>query len=370
MGIWVFYYLRFTNYAGIGIIETFLFIAATASEIPTGAIADLFGKKNTLVISFLLQTLGMSILALFPHLSWVIFGALIGGIGGSFYSGTLDALVYDSLKVTGKEKLFDKIISKITSISLISPAICGIIGGFLYVIKPNLPFFANALFYFLAIPLVLFFVEPNIKEKKTFSFQNFFQQMKYGFRELFKSSIIIEQTILLVITGSIAVICLQMLNDFLGVEFGFKPTQLAIVWAFLYVICAGVSYLTPILGKYISYKTLAISLGFIIAFSLIVSPFLGVATLILGGISIGIRAISQTIYENVSSVLVNENTQSQYRTTTLSTFNLLKNIPYMFSAYFLGTLADKISSIHVAFFLGIILLGFILLQTVVFRKKI
>lgn len=45
LGIWVFYYLQFTNYAGIGIIETVLIITMTLTEIPTGAIADLFGKQ-------------------------------------------------------------------------------------------------------------------------------------------------------------------------------------------------------------------------------------------------------------------------------------------------------------------------------------
>jgi len=47
LGIWIFYYLRFTNYAGIGLIETVLTVTTTLSEIPTGAVADLLGKKKT-----------------------------------------------------------------------------------------------------------------------------------------------------------------------------------------------------------------------------------------------------------------------------------------------------------------------------------
>ena len=46
LGIWVFYYLRFTNYAGIGIIESVMILTMTVGEIPTGAIADLLGKKK------------------------------------------------------------------------------------------------------------------------------------------------------------------------------------------------------------------------------------------------------------------------------------------------------------------------------------
>lgn len=46
VGIWIFYYPKVTNYAGIGLIETVLIVVATLSEVPTGVIADLFGKKQ------------------------------------------------------------------------------------------------------------------------------------------------------------------------------------------------------------------------------------------------------------------------------------------------------------------------------------
>jgi len=45
LGIWVFYYLRFTDYAGIGFLEAVMITTATIGEIPTGAIADILGKK-------------------------------------------------------------------------------------------------------------------------------------------------------------------------------------------------------------------------------------------------------------------------------------------------------------------------------------
>ncbi|MCD8485138.1 hypothetical protein LRY60_06175 [Candidatus Woesebacteria bacterium] len=37
LGIWVPYYLLFTNYAGIGIIETTVVVSAFLMELPTGA---------------------------------------------------------------------------------------------------------------------------------------------------------------------------------------------------------------------------------------------------------------------------------------------------------------------------------------------
>lgn len=52
LGIWVYYYLRFTNYAGIGLIESIMILTMTVGEIPTGAIADLLGKKELYRLHF------------------------------------------------------------------------------------------------------------------------------------------------------------------------------------------------------------------------------------------------------------------------------------------------------------------------------
>ena len=50
LGIWILYYLRFTNYTGIGLIEAVVITTGFIFEIPTGALADLIGKKKTIII--------------------------------------------------------------------------------------------------------------------------------------------------------------------------------------------------------------------------------------------------------------------------------------------------------------------------------
>lgn len=366
LGVWVFYYLLFTNYAGIGLIETGLIVAMTVGEIPTGAVADLFGKKATLIVSFILHIIGMSMVAFALNFYWLFIGIIIAGVGVSFYSGTIDALIYDSLKQLGQQDRYDKVISRYTSISLIGPAICSVIGGFLYVMKPNYPFIAQVMCFIVALILTFFIQEPKIKDAVSFSFENFLKQTRSGFHQLFKDNFVIEQTILLLSTGGIIVICDEMLNSFLGVEFKFSPSQLAILWAAIYLVAAVASHYTPYLKKLTSYKNVAVLVGILIAVSLMVSPVLG---MILGGLTLVLRSSLQAVYGNVSSVLINETTESQYRATTLSTFNLMKNIPYVASAFFIGSLADHFSAINIAFFLGMILLVLIAFQAGIYMNK-
>ncbi|MBP9718872.1 MAG: MFS transporter [Candidatus Levybacteria bacterium] len=352
LGIWIFYYLRFTDYAGIGLIETSLVIAMAISEIPTGAVADLLGKKKTLFVSFLLQAIGGYMMAFAPHVSWLIVAVFIMGIGGAFYSGTLEALVYDSLKQKGQEATYNKVISHITSLGLAVPAICSILGGFLYIMQPNLPFLANALAYSLALIFCLFLIEPKIDTEK-FSMKNLLVQTQYGFHQLFKENYIRKQMIILLAIGLVVVICDEMLNSFLGVEFGFKPESIGILWAVIYLVSAFASQLTPYITKFMPYDKSIILIGVLIAVSLIVSPWLG---LVIGGFSLLLRSSLQAVYGNVSSIIINDHTESRYRATTLSTFNLIKNIPYVLTAYLLGSMADTYSAVVLASILGVVLM--------------
>lgn len=363
LGIWIFYYLRFTNYAGIGLIETILIVTMTLAEIPTGAVADLFGKKKTLILAFLLEAVGAYMMAFAPNYTTILWSVFVMCVGGAFYSGTLDALVFDSLKSDGKEEKFDKIISNLSSIALIAPAICSIIGGFVYGIDVRLPFLLNAMGYTIGFVLSMFLIEPVVDTEK-FSFANFVSQTKYGLLELFKNSNVKFQTILMLSIGFIVVISSEMVDSFLSFEFGFTDKQMGILWSLIFVLSAFSSQLTPFINRLFGLKNSLFLVGLLMAVTFIISPYIG---LFLGGLSLILRSSSQGIFGNLSSIVINNNTESRFRATTISTFNMIKNIPYLLMAYFIGSISDLISAKNVSMYLGIALV--ILLVISLFRLK-
>jgi MFS family permease len=356
LGIWVFYYLRFTNYAGIGIIETTLILTMTLAEIPTGAVADLFGKKKTLILAFLLEAIGSFIMATAGSFEIIAFSVFVMCVGGAFYSGTIDALVFDTLKQHGEESSYDKKISNINTISLITPAICSILGGFLYKLNPTFPFFANGIGYVTGFLASFFLIEPAIDTEK-FSLTGYISQTKQGFKELFKTVVIKQQTIYLLSIGFLIVISSEMLNGFLAIEFGFIEEQQGILWSIIFFVSALASQLTPKIMKIFKGNSSITFLGVIICFSFLISPFAG---LIVGGLSLVFRASSEGIYSNLSSILINNSTESRYRATTISTFNMIKNIPYVLSAYFVGLISDEFSAKNTALYLGVLLAIYII----------
>jgi MFS family permease len=356
LGIWVFYYLKGTNYAGIGLIETVLIVTMTITEIPTGAIADIFGKKKTLFMSYLLLALGNFLMSASANFYILITSVFISAVGVSLGSGTLEALVYDSLKQEKREDLYNKNIANIYTIQLIAIAICGAGGGFLYKLNSGIPFLVTGLFYLLGGIVCLLLTEPKIDSVK-YSVKSYLNQLSKGITQLLNAK---EITWLLLSVGFVVVITDEMLNSVLGVEFGFGAEAMGVFWAGIFLVSAAANQLIPIINKNINEKLAIVFTGLVIGLSLVISPWLG---LLAGGLSLLIRNSFQSIYYGLSSVSINKVTASKYRATTLSTFNMIKNLPYVLGAYFFGFLADKYSAKKTAFYLGIVLIILLLTST-------
>ncbi len=365
LGTWVFYYLLFTDYAGIGLAETIMIATYFIMEIPSGAIADLLGKKRTLTLAFFLIVLGEISIAFAPGFAFLILAIFVASIGGSFNSGTQEAIVYDTLKETGKEGIYSKVVSNMQTLRLLGMAISGAGGGFLYAISPNLPFLATGIAAFIGMVLTLFLKEPKVDTEK-FSWANFVNQTQHGIKQLFKTPIIKRQSLLLISISFFTVIMYEVLNDVLAVEFGFDPKQLGVLWAVLIIIAAGVSQLTTWIKRHFSSSLIFILIGGVMAVTLLVSPFAGI---IAGGITLLIRISLHALFDNLSSVIINDNTESTYRATTISTFNLLKNVPYVVGAYFIGYAMDLISAKMFAFYLAIPFIVLVMFHGINIKKK-
>lgn len=339
LAVWVFYYLLFTDYAGIGLIEAVMALVFVVMEVPSGALADLIGRKRSLVLAFFLIFAGNMLMAFAPTYAYLILSAVIISVGFSFYSGTAEALAYDTLKIAGQAKEYDKVISRIKGIEALALSLASAAGGFLYFISFNLPFVATGLAGFVGMVVALFLVEPAVDSEK-FSWAGFWAQNKQGLGQLAKTKHIRRLTWLLLSIAFITTICFEMLEDILAVEFGFQAHQLGLFWAVVTLSAGLASQLTPILKRKFNIRFLYMAIGTVIATALFVSPWAG---FLAGALSIFIRDILLVVFDNLTSIIINNNTESRFRATTISTFNLARSIPYIFVAYFIGYIMDVFS---------------------------
>lgn len=358
LGTWVFFYLQFTNYAGIGLIETTMIITMTMFEIPTGAIADLLGKKYTLYASFLIMSFGNCVMALAGNFSVLLISVFIQSVGATLFSGTLDALVYDSLKVQHREPLFDRVISRISSLQLVAIVVAGTLSGFFFSLNPSYPYFAVAFVYFIGAILCLFLTEPPIDSVK-FSLKNYLLQTRQGFKILFSPQIK-PQIFLLITIAGILTIADEMGETVFSVNLGYDPSTIGSFFAVIFLIASLASQLTPLISKKFKPLSIVYLLGLIAGITFLVSPWVGI---VVGTATLIIRQITATLIGNSNSLVINQLTESKYRATTISTFNMVKNLPYVVSAVFIGRLFDLYSAKVVYGFLGLILLVLMILQS-------
>ncbi|HQM16146.1 MAG TPA: MFS transporter [Candidatus Woesebacteria bacterium] len=366
LGIWIYYYLRFTNYAGIGMLETVLMIASVFSAIPSGAITDLVGKRTAIICALILEVIGLVMMGLAPNLFVLTLSIIILNVADPLYGSSRTALAFDSLLEKGQESHFKQAISNINTIQLFIPALAGALGGFLYSLSPQLPFLAAAGFDFIALTVSFFLKEPAI-DSDQFSVGRFLHQTKSGFRQLAKTNEVFMVTIVIVIISLATVISYQSLDSYLAVEMGFSQKQIGLLWSIIFLIAAAASQLTSYFLKKLS-VTRAIALtGVVICTSLILSPWSGMLFEVL---LLTLRASLTAIFNNLSSVAINQQTPSRYRATTLSTLEMLKNLPYLLTAFVVGAATDRYSAKSVALVLGtLVLMGILVWQQVKNRQE-
>ncbi len=114
----------------IGVAETIFHITSLIFEIPSGALADVFGRRKMLIVSTIMRMIGNVVMILSDNLFWVCLSIAFMALSCNFSSGTVDALAYDSLKLAKKEESFEKYISNQLIIYRICSGISTLCAGF------------------------------------------------------------------------------------------------------------------------------------------------------------------------------------------------------------------------------------------------
>lgn len=130
--IWVLY-LAYCgmNLAQIGALEGMYHAASILCEIPSGAAADLLGRKRSMLLSRLCIAVSCIILLFFRSFGLFAASFIIQAVGNNFNSGSEEALVYDSMKCLGREQEYMRVCGRLNVVIEISQGIATVAGGIL-----------------------------------------------------------------------------------------------------------------------------------------------------------------------------------------------------------------------------------------------
>lgn len=104
--------LRGFSILEIGILESIFHIVSSCFEIPSGVVADVFGRKRTMVLARVVSLISSLLMILSFNFWTVAFAIGFSAISYNLESGTREALAYDSLKSVGQEKQYNDFASK------------------------------------------------------------------------------------------------------------------------------------------------------------------------------------------------------------------------------------------------------------------
>ena len=84
-------------------------VTGILTQVPTGALADRYSRRHAVAAAGFLQAGGYTIWTLFPHFAGFAAGFVAWGIGGSLFSGSLEALLYDGLAAHGAQEHYARV---------------------------------------------------------------------------------------------------------------------------------------------------------------------------------------------------------------------------------------------------------------------
>lgn len=111
----LFYGYKNVSMGDFFLIQGISYLVVFFSEIPTGYIADLFSRKQTVITSLSMWVLGYLTWILGEGFFCILTGELLFGLACALSSGAIDAYLYDLLKKNNKEKNFHKKLAKFSS---------------------------------------------------------------------------------------------------------------------------------------------------------------------------------------------------------------------------------------------------------------
>ena len=151
---------------GLGLHEVFVLksvysVAAVTLEIPSGYLADVWGRKRCLFWGSVLFFLGYLLYSFTGAFSAFLCAELLLGAGQTLVNGADSALLYDTAAHYKAEQHYLRYEGRLTMIGNFAEAIAGIFGGLLAAYSLRFPFYGQAIVAFIGIPAALAIREYN-----------------------------------------------------------------------------------------------------------------------------------------------------------------------------------------------------------------
>ncbi len=347
IGVWVLIWRNYLSWEEIGLITSLGIFVSFILELPSGALADLIGRRKTIIFGRILGVIGFALYSVADSLPLFILGNILYHANWTFESGALSALLYDSLKENGKEKEhYQKTESDAFFYATLGMALASVIGGYLFKINIHLPYIFSTGVATLALISSFWLEEPTIDSEK-FSLKTYISQNIDGIKHIFRHKQIQAVSIFSILISFIATIGIFYLYEPRLAEGGFPPEWLGWLVAGTYIVRAIGTKLIPFIMK-LKEKYIPASLALLQT----IGPLLSFFENKFGAISsVYVRKFSDGFRRPIMNRLQNEQIDSKYRATSLSAIEVFVDLLTSATGPIVGWMMQKYS---VSFTFGVV----------------
>ncbi|MFH0837189.1 MAG: MFS transporter [Candidatus Aenigmatarchaeota archaeon] len=354
------------SYFQIGILETVGVIIIILLELPTGAFADLLGRRNSVVIGCMFSAIAMLIIGLTGTFIGFLIGYAFWAVGDAFMSGAWQALLFDKLKKYKKQKDFLKIMGRIKFLSTFPLIIGLILGPLMFSINIALPWIVLGITFMISGLTYLSIKEVSVKKK--LSFTTHLNQMKAGVKYANQN----KQIKWMIIFALIVSVPMFLINTFILQPYVKNIVVDVIYFSIIFPLIYG---LASFAGAF-AYKLKKI-LGLRILLILMVSTeicafaLMSLFNIPLILIIVIILYMNRDINFMITNDYINHRTRSAIRATVLSYWSLLSSGVCCIAGLFIGYGLDILPMNMVILLLAItILISGIIYFVIRYLKKI
>ena len=347
-GFWMIYLAaKGMSLTQLGLLEGIFHVTGLLMEIPTGAIADILGRKASRVIGRVMGLISI-VLMITVNNFWVYaLSFVLCALSYNLESGAGEALLYDTLLQHGQEDQYVKHIGRVEATCQVAQIITLSVAGFFAIMNYHIPFIASMIATFMALGVGLLLVEPMGKGRKEEPKTNIVQAIKKqyvdGFGALKGNGKLVYLTLLpsfMFVVNTISFFYIQnywKLQGKLESTIGIYLAGAAVCGAIGGVLCH------RIVGK-VRPKQFMQMIPVIFATALVTLPF-GFA----GVVGFMCMAFLDAVFYTVVSDYINKEIESSVRATVISMQSAVFSLYMIILFPLFGALGDGVN-MQTAFF--------------------
>jgi len=339
--VWLYFYRIFITDQQVGILDGMAFAIGLIAEVPSGALADKFGRDRMVRIGQILAGSGLLIQAVGSSFMPFFVGQSVMMIGVSFVSGADEALFFDRLKFDRASSSWRRLLTRGSQVALIGTLAATIAGGWLHTINPRIPWILTGLSLVASAFLIWSVKDDRQKEsRKGFvpELRGYLHDIKTGFTEFRLPKLWIYVPIIITVQGLFYTTGYGLLRMVLLGRFNFSPFWGSVAIASSGLITIGLLALMHKYADNLSEKRVLIFISLSAASALLLS----LANIGMWGyiVIFTLYAGEHLLYPFMSET-INYHATERQRATILSVASFLRTLPYVILAPVIGYLSTN-----------------------------